>query len=102
MGKKVTRSRTNNIAAIDYEFINQKALSYDETCTFDDNDIDALKLVGAFPTSTILIPFDARIQPDFVSSSWLCFPEYPLTLGRSYPFPRIIFEFFEITIISYI
>lgn len=98
MAKKGARSCANIIAIPDEDFCRLEAPS----CTFYDNSIEALSLLGTFPTSTVFKPFDVRIQPDFISSVWLCFPKYPLTLGLVYPFSRILSKFFEMTKISYI
>ena len=90
MVKKGARSRANIIAILDDDFVDLKILSYEETYTFDDNSIEALNSFGTFPADTVFKPFDVRIQPYFISSIWVCFPEYPFTLGLSYPFFGII------------
>lgn len=92
-GKRTTRSHTNVIVVPDDDFVDHKALSYEENCTFDDNDIKDMKSDGAFPIGTVFRSFDARIQPDFVSSSWLCLPEYPFILGLSYLFLVLVLSF---------
>ena len=103
MGKKMTLS-CNNIFFIPSEddFVDQKILSYYEICSFDDNCIQSLKSVSAFSESSLFKPFIAKYQPDFISSSWVCFPEYPFSLGLKYLFSRIIFDLFEFTKISFI
>lgn len=102
MGKKATHPRTSIIDVPDNHFVDQKILTDEKTFSFDDNNIEAPKYIRAFPAGAIFRPFDAKIQPDFVSSSWVCFPEYHLYLGLSYPFPGIVSKFFEITKILYI
>lgn len=102
MGKKVIRSKKSIIVVPNDDFVDQKALSYEETCSFDDNDTESLKSVGDFSTCAVFRPFDSKIQPDIVSSSWVFFLEYSTSLGLSYSFVGIISEFFEITKIPYI
>lgn len=41
------------------------------------------------------------IPLDFVSKEWVCFPEYPFTLGLLYPFPPFITQFFTVTKLCY-
>ena len=48
------------------------------------------------------MPSDSQMQSDFISRTWVAFPEYPFTLGLKYPFTGIIAEFFAKTGISYI
>lgn len=55
-----------------------------------------------FPTGTIFMAFDAKIQPEFVSPSLVCFPKYPFTLELCYPLFGIIFKIFQVIKISYI
>lgn len=86
IGKKIARSRVSITAPSDNDFINQKILTYNETWSFDYEDIGSLRANEAFPTDTIFKPYDASIQLDFVSPSWVCFPEYPFSLGFRYPF----------------
>lgn len=85
MFKKSIRSRFNIILVLDEDFKDYKILSYEETCTFNDNDIEVVISAGTFHTDTIFRDFNAWIQPDFVSPSLVCFPEYPFTIGLSYP-----------------
>lgn len=81
MGKKATHSRTSIVTIPNDDFVGQKGLSYEETCPFDDVDIETLKSVSALPLGSI-------------------FPNI-LTLSLFYPFLGFVFEFFEITKISY-
>ena len=53
MGKKATRSRPSIIAITDDDFVDPKVLSYEETCSIDDNNIKVMKSIGAFPTGTV-------------------------------------------------
>ena len=100
MGRKIHFSRKSILALPDDDFIDQVILSYEETCSFGDDDIESLRLNGAFPPDEFLRPFDPLIQPDFVSPMWMCFPKYPFSLGLRYPFPGIVTEFFRVTRIS--
>ena len=102
MCKKMTLSRKNILAPSEDDFFYQKILSYDEICSFDDDDIELLKSDEAFSNDDVFKPFNKKYQPDFVSSCWVCFPEYPFSLGLKYPFLGIISKFFEVTKISYI
>lgn len=97
MGKMTLLSRARVLTLPDEDFFDQKILTYEETCSFDDNDIESLKTGGAFPAETIFKPFNAHAQPNFVSHTWVCFPEYPFSLGLTYPFSSIVSEFFEVT-----
>ena len=56
----------NIIPIPDDDFVDQKILSYEETCTFVDDCIEALKSAETFPASTIL-------EPLFEGSSWISF-----------------------------
>lgn len=83
MGKKMIVSRKNILASTDDDFIDQRILSikYDEICSFDDDNIESLKTVGTFSNESLFKPFDLKYQPDFASSSWVCFPGYHFGLG---------------------
>ena len=98
----MTLFRKNILAPFEDDFVDQKILSYNEICSFDDDDNESLKSVGAFSKDVVFKPFNVKSQPDFISSSWICFPGYLFSLGLRYPFSRIISEFFEVTRISYI
>lgn len=102
MGKKMNVSRKDILASSGADFIDQRILSYDEICSFDDDDIKSLKTVGTFSNEVFFKPFDPKSQPDLASLSWLYFSGYLFGLGLKYPFPRVISRFFEITQISYI
>lgn len=102
MVRKIVVSLKNILALSDDDFIDQGILSYEETCSFGDDDIESLGLNGAFPSKVVFRPFDPLIQLEFVSPTWVCFLEYPFSLGLKYPFPRTISKFFRVTGISYI
>lgn len=102
MGKKVFRSHASIIALPDDDFIDQKIMSYDETCSFDNEDIESLKSNGDFPFDATFKSFDALDQLDFISPTWIFFLEYPFSLGLMYPFSGIISKFFKVTQFSYI
>lgn len=65
MGKKIVCFRASISAPSDNDFADQKLLIYNETCSFDDEDIGFLKFNGSFPIDTIFRPYDALIQPYF-------------------------------------
>lgn len=67
MGMKSTRSHGIIIAIPRDDFTDQKILSYEETCTFNDDDIEVLNLSETFPIGNVFKAFDARIQIDFIS-----------------------------------
>lgn len=73
MGKKMTVSRKDILASSVDDFVDQRILSYDEICSFDNDDIESLKAVGAFSNKVFFKPFDPKLQPDLASSSWVCF-----------------------------
>lgn len=83
------------------EFINQNILTEPKPCTFCDSDIGRLKSNGTFSSSCFIRPFDAKSRPDWYSENWICFPEYPFTIGLKYPFPSFFNEFFSVTGICY-
>lgn len=56
----------------------------------------------SFSPDTLFKPYDPLIQPNFISSSWVCFPEYPFSLGLKFPFSGVISEFFKVTKLPYI
>ena len=95
-------SRKSILALPDDDFTDQWIISYKETCSFSDDDIESLRLNGAFPPKAAFRPFNPLIQPNFISPTWVCFPELPFSLGLRYPFPGIVSEFFRVTGISYI
>ena len=100
MGKKLTRSQSNKQDGPD--FVDQKLLASDEVCSFGAMDIECLIQKGVFPSGVEIMPSDSQLQSDFISQTWVAFPEYPFTLGLKYPFAGIIAEFFTKTGISYI
>ena len=102
MVRKMAVSRKNILALPDDDFIAQEILSYEETCSFDDDDIESLGVNGAFPHEDFFRLFDPLIQPDFVFTTWVCFPKYPFSLGLKYPFLGIVSKFFRVNGISYI
>ena len=102
MGLKMAVSRKSILALPDDDVVDQGILSYEESYSFGDGDIKSLRLIGAFPSGVVFIPFDSLTQPYFVSPTWVCFPEYPFSLGQRYPFAGMISEFFKLTGILYI
>lgn len=85
MGKKALLSRASIIAPFDEDFIDEKILCFEEICSFDNEEIKPLKENEAFPSGTFFKYFDALVQPNFISPSWLSFPEYHFSLGLTYP-----------------
>ena len=67
MGRKMVVSRKNILDLPKDDFIDQGIISYEETCSFGDGDIESLRLSGAFPSKVVFRPFDPFIQPDYVS-----------------------------------
>ena len=53
MGRKALRSRFSIIVLPEEDFIDQKLLSYEETCSFNNENIVSLKANVAFPSDTI-------------------------------------------------
>jgi hypothetical protein len=102
MGKKVTRSQTNDIVSSLEEFSDQKILGLEETCSYTHDDINKLLRSDAFPGETVIKGPDPLMKADLVSPNWIAFPEYPFTLGLKYPFPDIVSDFFKVTGISFI
>ena len=100
MGKKITRSQSTKQDSSD--FVDQKLLASDEVCSFGAIHIENLIQKGVFPSGVEIMPSDSQLQSDFISRTWVAFPEYPFTLGLKYPFTGIIAEFFAKTGISYI
>jgi hypothetical protein len=98
MGKKITRANKRD----DSDFVDQKLLASDEVCSFEATDIEDLLHKGVFPSGVEIMPPNSLLQSDFISRTWVAFPEFPFTLGLKYPFSGIIAEFFEKTGISYI
>jgi hypothetical protein len=102
MGKKVTRSQTNDVVSSLEEFSDQKILGPEETSSYTRDDITRLLQSNAFPGETIIKGPDPMLKADLISPNWIAFPEYPFTLGLKYPFPGIVSEFFKITGLSFI
>ncbi|KAJ0752622.1 hypothetical protein HanPI659440_Chr09g0326451 [Helianthus annuus] len=73
-------------------FIQQNLLKNPEkeVCAFDNADIEALRVSGAFPDGTVFRPFDRSIRSDVSSTDWVCFQAYPFSLGLRYPFPEFM------------
>jgi hypothetical protein len=72
----------------------------EEKCSFGNQDVSRLLNSGVFPPETIIRAFDPDVRCDYASNIWVCFPEFPFTIGLRYPFPPFITRFFEITQIS--
>ncbi|KAF5803202.1 hypothetical protein HanRHA438_Chr06g0277881 [Helianthus annuus] len=72
-----------------------------EICAFDNADIAALRVSGAFPDKAIIKPFDQTVRSDVSSSEWICFPAYPFSLGLQYPLPEFMMQFFRKTGLSF-
>ena len=102
MAKKSSCSRVSIVSSPENDFSDQAILSYDEVCSFNDEDMESLKAIGAFPFDVVFWPFEATVEPDFGSPTWVCFIEYPFTLGVTYPFNCIVRDLFSTTKISYI
>ena len=49
-------SRKNILALLEDDFIDQGILSYEEMCSFGDDDIESLRLNGSFPPKAVLGP----------------------------------------------
>ena len=87
MGKKVTRSQTNDVVSSLEEFSDQKILGPEETSSYTRDDITRLLQSNAFPGETIIKGPDPMLKADLISPNWIAFPEYHFTLGLKYPFP---------------
>ncbi|KAD3336742.1 hypothetical protein E3N88_32261 [Mikania micrantha] len=85
------------------QFLDQNILpcTGQNACTFDDDHIKVMQLSQAFPEETVFLRYDPALKADHSSSKWVCFPEYPFSLGLSFPFPTLISEFFRITRLCY-
>lgn len=66
MGKKFTRSHVSITAPSEDDFIDQKILNCDESCYFDNGDIESMKANEDFPSDAVFKPFDVLTQPYFV------------------------------------
>ena len=67
------------------------------TNVFDESHIQLLKLSKSFPDNAVFHHYDPLLKADHASDKWVCFPEYPFTLGLRNPFPDLIMDFFELT-----
>ncbi|KAC9540714.1 hypothetical protein E3N88_45661 [Mikania micrantha] len=85
------------------DFIDQKVLPYTDqnACIFDDDHIEVMQVSQAFPEETVFRRYNPALKADHSSSKWVCFPEYPFSLGLSFLFPTLISEFFRITRLCY-
>ena len=97
MGKKITRSQTNDVVSSLEEFSDQKILGPEEISSFTRDDITRLLQSDAFPGETIIKGPDPMLKADLTSPNWIAFPEYPFTLGL-----KLVSEFFKVTGISFI
>ncbi|KAI3519930.1 hypothetical protein L1887_09150 [Cichorium endivia] len=77
-GQKATLSRAS---AID-DFTDQGLLvkPEEEVCSFKDNDVSQLLSRMLFPSFAVVRAFSPVLKPDSISSSWICFPEYPFLI----------------------
>ena len=86
MGKKLTRSQSNNPKQDISDFVDQELVAVDEVCSFGEDDIKCLIRNRVFPPEVEIMPPNSKIQSDFISQTWVAFPEYPFSLGLKYPF----------------
>ena len=56
----MTLSHQNILAPLADSFITHTILPYDEICSFDEDDVESLKLVGAFFEDAIFKPFNPK------------------------------------------
>jgi hypothetical protein len=85
------------------DFIDQKIIprSSEEICLFNHRDFEALSKSNAFPKNTVFKPVDRNDKADFKSKTWVCFLQFPFTIGMSYPFSPLVNQFFEKTKLAY-
>ncbi|KAL6550642.1 hypothetical protein OROMI_021130 [Orobanche minor] len=102
MRKKIVRPFRNILVSSVDDFIDQMIIIGDIVCSFNNDDIRKWIDLKVFPSSTIFKLFDSKLHPDFMSHTWLCFPEYPFTLGLKYHFFGIVAEFFKVTKLAYV
>lgn len=58
MSKKILHSHASILAPSKDDFVDQKLLAYEETCSFNNDDNVSLKANGAFLADTIFKSFD--------------------------------------------
>ena len=102
MGKKISRSQTNIVASSLPDFTDQQILSSEEPSSYTQDDITKLLQSDAYPEGVIIKGPDPSLKEDLISPNWIAFPEYPFTLGLTYPFPGIVSDFFAVTGLSFI
>ncbi|KAD7477442.1 hypothetical protein E3N88_00580 [Mikania micrantha] len=94
---------SNSISSEASDFVDQNVLPYTDqnACIFDDDHIEVMQSSRAFSEETVFRRYDPALKADHSSNKWVCFPEYPFSLGLSFPFPTLISEFFRITRLCY-
>ena len=71
-------------------------------CSLRIEDIDRYRKSNIFPTGAEIRDCDFYFCPDFISPTWVAFPEYPFLLGLKFPFTGVVGEFFSRTGIPFI
>ena len=71
-------------------------------CSLTREDIDRFRKNNIFPDDAEFRDCDFYFRPDFISPTWVAFPEYPFLLGLRFPFTGVVGEFFSKTGIPYI
>ncbi|CAI9271087.1 unnamed protein product [Lactuca saligna] len=61
MGRRATCSRASITAPNENEFVDRGILTYDEVCSFDDEDTSFLRTGRAFPFEVVFRSFEASI-----------------------------------------
>ena len=83
----------NSIVPHATEFMAQNIPFAKYYCSLNMEDIDHRKN-NIFPEGAEIRDCDFYFRPDFISPTWVAFPEYPFLLGLKFLFTGVVGEFF--------
>lgn len=90
MGKKIVLDRARSEKPRGFHIFRVITWYEGEASSFFNVDIDSLRSSCNFPHGTIFRVLGSNLREDFLSSSWVCFYEFPFTISRSFLFPSLI------------
>ena len=92
----------NSIVPNATEFMAQNISFAKYYCSLNMEDIDRYRKNNIFPDGAEIRDCDFYFRADFISPTWVAFPEYPFLLDLKFPFTGVVGEFFSRTGIPYI
>lgn len=94
---------SRSVPKLSSDFKDQLILDFseEETCNFGNDEITGLRKSRVFPEGTVFRSFDPNTKADLMSSIWVCFLSYPFSIGMTYPFSKLVTDFFDVTGLAY-